>query len=98
MNKKTVKDIDLKGKRVLMRVDFNVPMERRRGDGRQAHQGGAADDSIRARAGRVAHRDEPPGPPQGRGLRGRVQPQARGGSIGQVAGQARQDGARLHRP
>ena len=25
MNKKTVKDIDLKGKRVLMRVDFNVP-------------------------------------------------------------------------
>lgn len=27
MNKKTVKDIALKGKRVLMRVDFNVPME-----------------------------------------------------------------------
>jgi phosphoglycerate kinase len=26
MNKKTVKDIELKGKRVLMRVDFNVPM------------------------------------------------------------------------
>ncbi len=27
MNKKTVKDINLKGKRVLMRVDFNVPMQ-----------------------------------------------------------------------
>jgi phosphoglycerate kinase len=27
MNKKTVEDIDLKGKRVLMRVDFNVPMD-----------------------------------------------------------------------
>jgi phosphoglycerate kinase len=27
MNKKTVKDIDLKGKRVFMRVDFNVPMQ-----------------------------------------------------------------------
>jgi phosphoglycerate kinase len=27
MDKKTVRDIDLKGKRVLMRVDFNVPME-----------------------------------------------------------------------
>jgi phosphoglycerate kinase len=27
MSKKTVKDIDLKGKRVLMRVDFNVPMD-----------------------------------------------------------------------
>ncbi|MCB9145187.1 MAG: phosphoglycerate kinase [Anaerolineales bacterium] len=26
MNKKTVKDLDLKGKRVFMRVDFNVPM------------------------------------------------------------------------
>ena len=27
MNKKTVRDVNLKGKRVLMRVDFNVPME-----------------------------------------------------------------------
>jgi phosphoglycerate kinase len=27
MNKKTVKDVELKGKHVLMRVDFNVPME-----------------------------------------------------------------------
>lgn len=27
MNKKTVRDIDLKGKRVLMRVDFNVPLQ-----------------------------------------------------------------------
>ena len=27
MNKKTVKDIDVSGKRVLMRVDFNVPLD-----------------------------------------------------------------------
>jgi phosphoglycerate kinase len=27
MNKKTVKDIDVKGKKALVRVDFNVPME-----------------------------------------------------------------------
>ena len=27
MNKMTVRDIDLKGKRVLVRVDFNVPLE-----------------------------------------------------------------------
>jgi phosphoglycerate kinase len=28
MNKKTVRDVDLKGKRVIMRVDFNVPMDK----------------------------------------------------------------------
>ena len=27
MNKKTVRDVDLKGKRVIMRVDFNVPIK-----------------------------------------------------------------------
>ena len=30
MNKKTVKDIDLKEKRVLVRCDFNVPMDENR--------------------------------------------------------------------
>lgn len=28
MNKKTIKDIDIRGKRVLMRVDFNVPLDK----------------------------------------------------------------------
>ena len=27
MNKKTIKDIDLKNKKVLVRCDFNVPMD-----------------------------------------------------------------------
>ena len=27
MNKQTIRDIDLKGKRVLVRVDFNVPLD-----------------------------------------------------------------------
>ena len=27
MNKKTVKDVELNGKKVLVRVDFNVPMK-----------------------------------------------------------------------
>ena len=27
MNKKTIRDIDVKGKRVLVRVDFNVPIK-----------------------------------------------------------------------
>lgn len=30
MSKKTVKDLDLKGKKVLMRVDFNVPLDENR--------------------------------------------------------------------
>ncbi|MGB2814446.1 MAG: phosphoglycerate kinase [Dehalococcoidales bacterium] len=32
MNKITVKDIEVKGKRVLVRVDFNVPMDEKTGD------------------------------------------------------------------
>ncbi len=32
MNKKTVADIDVKGKRVLVRVDFNLPIDPRTGD------------------------------------------------------------------
>ena len=28
MDKKTIRDIDIKGKRVLMRVDFNVPLDK----------------------------------------------------------------------
>ena len=27
MNKKTLRDVDLKGKKVIMRVDFNVPVK-----------------------------------------------------------------------
>jgi len=27
MNKKTVRDVDVTGKRVLVRVDFNVPLD-----------------------------------------------------------------------
>jgi len=30
MNKKTIRDIDLKGKKVFVRCDFNVPMNEER--------------------------------------------------------------------
>lgn len=45
-NKKTVKDIDIKGKKVLLRCDFNVPMAK---DG-----SGVITDDKRIR-GRPAH-------------------------------------------
>jgi 3-phosphoglycerate kinase len=32
MNKMTVKDLDLKGKKVIMRVDFNVPLDKKTGE------------------------------------------------------------------
>ncbi len=28
MNKKTIRDVDVEGKRVLVRVDFNVPLDK----------------------------------------------------------------------
>lgn len=50
MNKKTIRDIDLRNKRVLMRVDFNVPLE---GDKAQASPQAPprrVDDDTRIRA------------------------------------------------
>ncbi|MFO7881645.1 MAG: phosphoglycerate kinase [Kosmotogaceae bacterium] len=32
MSKKTIKDVDLKGKKILMRVDFNVPIDKETGE------------------------------------------------------------------
>ena len=42
-NKKSVEDIDVKGKRVLCRCDFNVPHQGRQDHERQAHRSRHAD-------------------------------------------------------
>ena len=52
MNKKTIRDLtdaELRGKRALVRVDFNVPLDRRSRHRRHAHSRRAADDRGAAR-------------------------------------------------
>jgi phosphoglycerate kinase len=67
MAKKTVADIDLKGKRVLMRVDFNVPLEGQQiTDDRRIVQAMPTIKSIIERGGRLilmSHLGRPKGGP-----------------------------------
>ena len=50
---RTLDDLDVDGKRVLVRVDFNVPLRRRRDHRRHPHPRGAADARGAARARRA---------------------------------------------
>src|SRR6476619_3167066 len=68
MAKKTVADVDVKGKRVLMRVDFNVPLEGSRiTDDRRITQALPTIKSVIDRGGRLvlmSHLGRPKGGPE----------------------------------
>src|SRR5256885_12721472 len=68
MPKKTVADVDVKGKRVLMRVDFNVPLEGETiTDDRRIVQAMPTIKSVIERGGRVilmSHLGRPKGGPE----------------------------------
>src|SRR5205085_636680 len=68
MAKKTVADVDVKGKRVLMRVDFNVPIEGGRiSDDRRITQALPTIKNVIERGGRLilmSHLGRPKGGPE----------------------------------
>src|SRR3954466_16309161 len=68
MAKKTVADVDVKGKRVLMRVDFNVPLDGERiTDDRRIAQALPTIKSVIDRGGRLilmSHLGRPKGGPE----------------------------------
>ena len=68
MAKKTVADVDVKGKRVLMRVDFNVPLEGGKiTDDRRIVQAMPTIKSVIERGGRLilmSHLGRPKGGPE----------------------------------
>ena len=69
---KTVRDLPVEGRRVLVRVDLNVPLRRRPDHGRHAHPGVTPDDSLSARARGGGDRLLAPGPAEGRAAAGQV--------------------------
>ena len=80
---RTLDDLDVEGKRVLVRVDFNVPLDEDRSITDDARiQGGAADAEGAAREGRgglvlLAHL----GRPKGRDEKFSLQARRRTGSV-----------------
>ena len=67
MDKLTIRDADVAGKRVFVRVDFNVPARRRQGHRRLARPRRHPDDHQPAPVGRQGHPGQPPRPARRQG-------------------------------
>ena len=78
MAKKTIADVDVAGKTVLMRVDFNVPLDDRQRSPTTAGSGWRCRRSNRAGPRRTLILMSHLGRPKGEGPEPEVQPQARG--------------------
>ena len=87
MNKLSIRDLELAGKRVFVRVDFNVPLENGQRGGRHAHPRNAADAEAGARTRGAAGAGFSSGPAEGQ-ARPEVQLAAGGGETGGTAGRA----------
>ena len=98
MNKKTIEDIDVSGKRVLVRCDFNVPLDENRNiTDDNAHRRGSAHHPIPARPRGDGHPLLPSGPSQGR-VQHEVLPGSRGQAPERAAGLRSEAGQGRHRP
>ncbi len=73
MGIKSIKDLDLKSKRVLIRVDFNVPLDENGNITDDVpHKGSSAHHTVRHRPGSQGDPHVPPGRPKGKVIRTRV--------------------------
>ena len=93
---RTIDDLDVAGKRVLVRVDFNVPMKDGKVTEHDPHRPHRAVAAGARRQGRQGDHPQPPRPAEGQEEPG-VHPEAGGRGAGRGAGQAGGVRARLHR-